>query len=598
MREYPAGSGKWFFQGWTIPPEVIAKTEADSLGMSRATDAEIHIPVPPGLELMGYQKAAVAFMMKRKATLVGDSMGLGKTVEAIAYINAMNSPKKQLHRILIVCPADLRLNWVSELRKWLTNRYTIDIVDDIFPSSDIVLISFHGLHKWEQKLTFYWDLVIVDEAQYVSNPKARMTRCLVGYRPSKKELSEGMAVTAGIPTKRKVVMTGTPIQNKPKNIWPMINWLDPITWYSWNRFAIEYCGARNGESWNDGGSSNELAFQEILRRTIMIRRLTADVLKDLPPIRRSTHVLPVNSTAAASIERMWQTQAMNEVMAKLSSAKADLEIAKCRTESEYQAALTKLDGVMGQFGAATFEMIHEIGKAKVPGAIEILKRVFEETPKFLIYTHHQDVTDAMHQAFPTAFVIDGRVDMTVRKQRVDAFQSNPTTGPFILTIDCAKGITLTAASLGYFVEGSWLPGRISQAEGRLYRYGQKDHVQIFHLVMEGSIDLMRADRIIRKQKVIESMLDMKPDEAEREPVMPMPGITITRDLVERDWKKFTTAESIAMVSAHCNQLVANSSVIKLAHSDSLILQYLIRYGCNSRTCVLGNALLEEYRTKK
>lgn len=95
---------------------AIAAIEA-----SRATSADVAIPAPEGLDYLGYQKAGIAYAMERPGTLIGDDMGLGKTMQAIGAINA----DPDARRVLIICPASLKLNWAKELKKWLVKSYAI-----------------------------------------------------------------------------------------------------------------------------------------------------------------------------------------------------------------------------------------------------------------------------------------------------------------------------------------------------------------------------------------------------------------------------------------------------------------------------------------
>lgn len=596
LKEWPEKSNMWYFQHFEIPTDLKKQKEEASHILSRATTSDILIPVPPGCEPLPYQRAGVAYLMGRKATLLADEQGLGKTIQTILYINALNAEagKRILHRILIICPETLRLNWKMELKKWLIDKsYTVDEVDDIFPDTDIVLIGYCSLFKWTEKLSYYWDLVIVDESDKVSNPKARMTKSLYGYRPTRKEMKEGMQITAGIQTRRKIAITGTPIPNRPKNIWTTAQWLDPVTFRDREHFAFRYFGGCLSERYTDNGSSHEAEFQQLLRSTIMLRRETRDVLKDLPEKRRVIHVLPVTRSVQLQLQVLERTDVMVSLMEKLAKAKAYLELAKCRSMEEYKEALRQVEVVMGGFGAATFELIHQTALAKCDAAAEIIQMAVNDTPKVVIFTHHQDVTDRMLKAFPTALVLDGRVPMDQRHARCVQFQDDPAAGPFIITIVMAVGMNLHAASKGFFVEGSWLPGHISQAEKRIHRIGTRHPVLITHLVLEGSIDLVRAERIIQKQEIVDKMLNLEEDELEREPIFPMPGVTVTRDLIREGAKLYNTTRAISQVSYDCRQLVTNRRAV-LKKTDELILDHLLQYGFTDRSCVLGKAVLDAY----
>src|SRR3972149_6701754 len=90
---------------------------------SRATTADVAIPAPDGLEYLPFQCAGIGFALDRSATLIADEMGLGKTIQTVGIINADASIK----RVLVICPASLKLNWRRELTKWLVRPLTIGI---------------------------------------------------------------------------------------------------------------------------------------------------------------------------------------------------------------------------------------------------------------------------------------------------------------------------------------------------------------------------------------------------------------------------------------------------------------------------------------
>ena len=194
-------NGSWQVSEWTRPDaaEVEARVEA-----SRATDAVIDIPSPDGLEYLPFQRAGISYALGRGATLFGDEMGLGKTIMAIGVINATRP-----ETVRVGCPASLKLNWRNELERWLVNERHIDIVNGgghPFPATpDVVVINFDVLTKHAAELhTRQWGLVIIDEAHYCKNPKAKRTKAALA-----------------IQAERKLLLTGTPIPNRPIELQPL-----------------------------------------------------------------------------------------------------------------------------------------------------------------------------------------------------------------------------------------------------------------------------------------------------------------------------------------------------------------------------------------
>jgi len=237
QREYAKKAGfRWDPAGkqwWTDQPEkaarliqyaneetkanhtAIEEQKAAAREQSRATDAAIDIPAPTGLTYLPYQKAGIAYAINRANCLIGDEMGLGKTIQAIGVINA----DPTIRRVLVICPASLKINWLREMNRWLVIPHRIAIANGTFPTEDIVIINYDILKKHAASLrAMAWDLLIIDEAHYLKNPKALRTIEVLGKY--NKDLSK--AITP-IPAKQKIFLTGTPITNRPIELWPILH---------------------------------------------------------------------------------------------------------------------------------------------------------------------------------------------------------------------------------------------------------------------------------------------------------------------------------------------------------------------------------------
>lgn len=474
------------------------------LNASRATDAEIDLPVPEGLDYFGFQKAGIAFTLRTPNVLVADEMGLGKTIQAIGLINAV----PEIAKVLVICPATLKVNWQREMQKWLVRPLQVVIASAQFlpprDFADVVIVNYDVLYKHEAALRAEpWDLVIVDECHFVKNPKARRSQQVYG-----------------LPTKRNCWMTGTPIVNRPVELWPIIHHLDPQTWRSFWGYAKRYCGAYNsGFGWDLSGASNLEELQERLRSTIMVRRLKKDVLTDLPAKMRQVIELPANGLAGVVEEERQTWERHQDTVEALQAA---VELAKASEDPEdYRRAVESLRAGAREAFTEISRVRHETALAKVPYVIEHLKAALEDGRKVVCFAHHHDVIDALTQEFGAqAVVITGETPQAERMVQVDAFQQNPEVRLFIGSLTAAGvGITLTASAHVVFAELDWVPGNMTQAEDRLHRIGQRESVLVQHLVLEGSLDATMARTLIEKQEIIEKALDVLPEEHE-EPVIP------------------------------------------------------------------------------
>jgi SWI/SNF-related matrix-associated actin-dependent regulator 1 of chromatin subfamily A len=214
---------------------------------------------PEDEDYLGFQYGGIFELICRGNVLLADEMGCGKTIQLIGYINAtfrdVEATKGRHMKVLVICPNNLRLNWLNELDRWLDPAFGRDFeqcTTSAFFEADIVVSSFEGLTKWHRQLAkLPWDLIAVDEAHAFKNRSAKRTRALY-YLTSVPEaaLNDEDADLAelerafAIKTKR-VMMTGTPIPNFPIELFPLIHWLDPKQWPSAVAFKKRYSPYKN-----------------------------------------------------------------------------------------------------------------------------------------------------------------------------------------------------------------------------------------------------------------------------------------------------------------------------------------------------------------
>jgi len=490
--------------------------EMETLSRSGTSDAEI--PIPAGLEYLPFQKAginlALQMMHDGDGVLIADEMGLGKTIQAIGVINS--TPYR---KILVLCPASLKLNWRNEMRKWLVNKNMsigVAFSNLPWPRTDVIIINYDiltqpckfckGKPKEVKKaclkckgkgskiifpeLLNMWDVIIADECHTCKNPQTNRTKMF-------------MRLDGRI----KLALTGTPILNKPIEIQTILSWLDKKTWGNRWAFANRYCGMYKDQyGMHMDGASNLPELQKKMRQSLMIRRLKKDVLKDLPPKFRQVIELPAAGLEGA-IKEEWE--AHKNLEASIENLKIAVQLAKTsENDEDYSNAVAKLKE--GRNAAFT-EMARirvEIAEKKTPYIITHLKEALESGNKIVFFAHHHIMIDAVKDKFKGCVVITGKTSLTNRQKAVDSFQKDPKVLLFVGNMKAAGvGLTLTASCHVIFGELDWVPANLSQAEDRTHRIGQKDNVLIQHLVLEGSLDSVMAKRVIAKQGMIKMALD-------------------------------------------------------------------------------------------
>ena len=479
------------------------KALAEEAQLSAATEAAIAVPAPAGRAYLPYQLAGIDYARRRPATLVADEMGLGKTIEAIGFINFDAS----IESVLIVSPLTVKLNWERELQAWLTRPLTIGMATSKrWPNTNIVIVHPDILVKCAEHVhAKEWDLAIIDEAHLFKSYKAQRSQVIFGGQDKPK-----------LQARRKLALTGTPIPNRPIEIFGVLQWLDPNCWHSLRDFAKRYCGeARSRYSslgWDTKGASNLDELQEQLRRTVMLRRLKQDVLTELPDKLRQVIVIdqddldaPTKSIFAREAQRMREMQDAARIMRK------QAEALRAVGGVAYQKAVEALRDAQAVSLGEISALRHETALAKVPLVVAEAKRMLDSSAeaKLVLWAHHRDVVEAimaeLTEYSPVSIIGGDAADK--RQQAIDDFQTR-NARVFVGSIQAAGvGITLTAASIAIFAELDWVPGNITQCEDRCHRIGQKDMVHCLHLVVDGSIDAMLAKTLVEKQKVIAQALD-------------------------------------------------------------------------------------------
>ena len=434
-------------------------------------------------QLYKYQSEGVAFIeQNRGRALIADEMGLGKTIQALAWLQM--HPEKM--PVIIVTPASLKLNWEREIKTWMSN-VNVSVLSGKTPdkrrihTKGIMIINYNILAEWVSLLkSFNPAVLITDECHYYKSNKTKRTKAV-------KQLAKGIL--------HVIALSGTPIVNRPIEAFNAIHIINPTLFVPWD-YAKRYCNAKyNGFGWDFSGASHSDELHEKLTKTIMIRRLKKDVLKDLPDKTKS--FVPLTLDNEAEYEK-----AENDFITFVRDTRGS-EAARKAGNAE---ALTQI-GVLKQIAV----------KGKLNQVIEWVQTFLEGSDqKLVIFAVHKFVIEALMNEFgDVAVKIDGSCSMNSRQQAIDRFQTDPSARIFVGNIKAAGvGITLTASSNVAIVELPWTPGELVQAEDRCHRIGQKDSVNIYYLLANNTIEERIAGLLDKKQKVLDAVLDGRESDPE------------------------------------------------------------------------------------
>jgi len=311
--------------------------------------------------------------------------------------------------------------------------------------------------KFKKELDSYtWETLVIDEAHRLQNPKSLRTCAVFGgwYKDKKTGKRTGYKPLKFLSL---LELTGTPMKNRPVNLWPHLKVLDPGKWNNnFLTFARKYCDAkRNHFGLDTTGSSNEAELQNYLRGNFMLRRMKTAVLKQLP-------------------EKIvtWVPFTFQDISSKYSHLEID-----GRIEFEETAALRA-----------------ETGAAKVDFAVKFIKEQLETYDKVLVFVQHKNVlfTLSMYLGYKSEFdalVVHGDMASETRNISLKTFKEVAKFPLLIGTIDTiGEGYNFQHADIAVFVEFDWSSEKCRQAEDRLLRLGRTKPAEIFYLHLKGSID--------------------------------------------------------------------------------------------------------------
>jgi len=455
----------WLPKGALIKTHTIKNVEIDYEKYSHR---------PP----LAHQKEAIEKLAGSKRFILADDMGLGKTTSTI--IAALETGAK---KILIVCPASLKINWQREIENYSDRSVYISEGKNFSIEHDFVIVNydilknFYDLKDKDNSLIAQgnFDLIILDEAHYVSNGQAARTKLVNSF--SKK-------------CERVWLLTGTPMTNRPMNYFNLLSLIESPVSQNWMAYAIRYCQgyqftAGTRKIWNVTGASN---LEELRDRTSrqVLRRLKTEVL-DLPEKIITPVYLRLKSKLYEGLMGEyydWYNKNPDE------STSLTVQFSK----------LMKVRQV--------------IAEEKIKDTIELAENILEQDKKVIIFTNFTETLNRIADHFgKQAVKLDGSTPKPQRQYAVDQFQDNEKIKVFVGNVKAAGvGITLTAAEAVIINDLSFVPGDLAQAEDRAYRYGQKNSVSVYYPIFDNSIEAIIYDMVNQKKQNIGTVMGDNMDE--------------------------------------------------------------------------------------
>jgi SWI/SNF-related matrix-associated actin-dependent regulator 1 of chromatin subfamily A len=428
--------------------------------------------------LYPHQVEGLAFLLGRRRSILADDMGLGKTRQSVLALTHAEPDGPWL----VVCPASVKRNWEREILIVLPDAETRIVGPGPVPEPGFrgwAIVNYDILKRTlDDLLAHGWRGLVFDEAHYLKNHTSQRSKLATRL----------VAQTAGDPMVH--ALTGTPLTNRPRDLFPLLQLVDHSLGRSFLGFAKRYCAAEKNDYdygyWVTAGASNleELAVQ---LHGIMLRRNKNEVL-DLPPKVRSWIDVDIPEKAR---------ERMNEAVRAFFGSDVD---EPRRDRRGRRMGIGMIQGARRQVAAV-----------KAKHTLEYVQGAVDQGEKVLVFSGFLNpITRFCRHFGDQAVAVTGETPVNERQDLVDRFQQDDDVRVYVGQIHAGgMGVNLTAARQVVFNDLDWVPANHWQAEDRAYRIGQTGSVSVTYMVAGGTIEEFVRTVLERKARIVDDLVEGK-----------------------------------------------------------------------------------------
>lgn len=462
-----------------------------------------------------YQIIGMHQLLKNKYFILGDKMGLGKTLQTIYALFI-----EELSPALIISPATLKYNQVYEINKYLNENYlnekvnitilknaykkdekTLSFLKNIKNKEDkinIIIINYDILKDQEKLLKgIPFKVIIADEAHYLKNKGSKRSKAFE-------------SIIKTVKPEYLWLLTGTPIMNKPTDLLNLLsymnfyeryyitkkNFLSLFFWQKKTQWAVEFNIKYN--------KTKDL--YEVLRETVYLGRRKEDVLKFLPEKSVNLILLDFEDISSAKAQKEYK-KLKEEVVKNISKIGAEVE----KIENDKK----KLNQLKFQSVSEINKIRQLLSKIKAEYAVKQVENFLEENPeeKIVVFAYFKDtqkyVYEKLSQLYPNKVLkLVSETNLKERQEVIKQFQEDNSKQILIVSLMAGKeGITLTAANSALFIDLDYIPSNLQQAEDRIHRISQKRNVNIYYMIIKNTIDEQVYNKLKHKVNLIDVIIE-------------------------------------------------------------------------------------------
>ncbi len=484
--EVPAFSAEYFtFLVRDIPGAVVPELAGGGDSIPASYDQSPDFKFEGTLR--AYQEEGVRFLQymtdRNYNVILADEMGLGKTVQLLALLASRK--KRGMAPTLLVCPASLTDNWAREAARFVP-EFKVAVPRDgaernalwkTLPEYDLLILSYTAARLSGDKLKHYsFSFVVLDEAQHIKNPG-----------------SSNAKHCKSIDAAHRIVLTGTPLENSPEDLWSIFDFLQPGMLGNLTAFRKYYSNIK---------SDTQLQRDLAARIAPYVKRRTkALVANDLPP--------KLERVVYCTMEPE-QRNLYDAVLEEGRKQLRKLDKKDARGNATVFTTLLRLRQICCHPALLPGNEGKSIPSAKMELLLELLHEHFDSNHKVLLFSQFTSLLSLAIPELEKAEIpfeyLDGGTRN--RQQRVDHFNNDPSIPLFLLSLKAGgTGLNLTSADTVIIYDPWWNPAVELQAADRTHRIGQTRPVSSLKLVVRDSIEEKILELQEKKQEIFDSVID-------------------------------------------------------------------------------------------
>lgn len=473
--------------GFIITPEVqsilsgLEESYRRRVALADMSDINFETSLP----LRNYQRIGASFLNEIQSGLLAYDVGTGKTLIALALASKCSG------KILVVCPNTLKLSWLEEKEKWfadtegISNNLSAVVISGTAveraaqwkKSTQIYIANYECFLHDKEPFAMEWDLVVCDEATRLANPSTKTTKALLRLQ-----------------SKRRIAMTGTPVSNRPDDIWSIINWTNSGALGTYWNFQNRYCVKNH---WNAIVGYRDLdRFAEEIR-PYFIRRTKEQVLDELP----NKVSIDVITTLSKDEQRIYNA-IKEELIFELKNHETNrIQLASLGNAITRLLRLKQITGSCALIGEA------DVASTKIEALKQKISEISDAGEKAIVFTQFAELIPILTKELSeyNPVIIRGEVSLEDRQKNIEIFRNDPTCKILLSTEAGGEGLNLQVANHICHFDMPWSIAKTTQRTGRAHRMGQTRTVFEYFFIAEKTVDEYVRKTLYKKQSMSEKL---------------------------------------------------------------------------------------------